>query len=48
MMDWITWVLQRVDYKYYDVFLEDFSEEERDELYSEYLDYENEQYMMYC
>ena len=41
MEDWINWVLEKTGYRYYDVFLEEVSEEEQEELYDEFLEEQN-------
>lgn len=38
MPDWITWVCDHENYITYDALLEDYSAEQLDELYDEYLD----------
>ena len=38
-MSWIDWVLEKTGYKFYDQFLEETSEEEKEDLEDEYDDY---------
>lgn len=39
MLSWIEWVLERTNYRYYDQFLEEVSEEEKEKLQEEYDEY---------
>lgn len=54
MLSWVEWVLEKTNYRYYDQFLEEVSEEEKEKLQEEYdeylldcecLDFEDDEYI---